>query len=96
MDTSSSSRGAPVASTPQAVVDRMFIRMVTCAALPIVFGLLMLVVFYYQKTLDEDFPMWIVYVSQNLTFGGGLLGISYGILSTSWDPSREGSVSISF
>jgi hypothetical protein len=38
--------------------------------------------------------MWIVYVSQNLLFGGGLLGITYGIMSTSWDPSREGSVSI--
>ena len=40
----------------------------------------------------DDFPMWIVYVSQNLTFGGGLLGITYGIMSTSWDPSREGTV----
>ena len=29
-------REDPVASTPQAVVDRMFVRMVTCAALPIV------------------------------------------------------------
>jgi hypothetical protein len=28
---------------------------------------------------------------QVFTFGGGLLGISYGILSTSWDPTREGS-----
>ena len=46
-----------------------------------------------QEALGDDFPMWIVYVSQNLTFGGGLLGITYGIMSTSWDPSREGTVS---
>lgn len=45
-----------------------------------------------QEALGDDFPMWIVYVSQNLTFGGGLLGITYGIMSTSWDPSREGTV----
>ncbi|PNH07750.1 Protein PAM68, chloroplastic [Tetrabaena socialis] len=25
------------------------------------------------------------------TFGGGLLGITYGALSSSWDPNREGS-----
>jgi hypothetical protein len=46
-----------------------------------------------QEAMGNDFPMWIVYVSQNLTFGGGLLGITYGIVSTSWDPDREGSVS---
>ncbi|GAX82707.1 hypothetical protein CEUSTIGMA_g10133.t1 [Chlamydomonas eustigma] len=81
------------ASTPQVVVDRMFPRMVTCAALPVLTGLLLLVFFYFQKeAMGDDFPMWIVYVSQNLTFGGGLLGITYGIISTSWDPSREGSV----
>jgi hypothetical protein len=35
--------------TPQVVVDRMFIRMITCAALPVIAGLLLLVVFYYLK-----------------------------------------------
>ena len=39
----------------------------------------------------DEFPTWIAYLSQVFTFGGGLLGISYGILSTSWDPTREGS-----
>ena len=29
--------------------------------------------------------------SQVLTFGGGLFGITYGALSASWDPTREGS-----
>ncbi len=28
---------------------------------------------------------------QVLTFGGGLLGITYGAMSSSWDPAREGS-----
>lgn len=30
--------------------------------------------------------MWLVYATQTLTFGGGLLGITYGALSASWDP----------
>lgn len=71
----------------------MFVRMITCAALPVALGITLLVVFYYFKAAKgADFPMWMVYVSQNLTFGGGLLGITYGIMSTSWDPTREGSL----
>ncbi len=44
-----SSSAPVVASTPQAVVDRMFVRMVTCAVLPISLGLVLLVFFYFQK-----------------------------------------------
>ena len=166
-------------STPQAVVDRMFKRMIACAGIPVATGILLLVMFYYLKASSGiaalanspgrhcscaspgkgllkwhsppvtgswnrlvalpvdcqegsvlqanaclsprypgaqlsavlitpacaavachvqvvqkvEFPMWIVYGSQNLMFGGGLLGITYGIMSTSWDPTREGSVS---
>ena len=79
-------------STPQKVVDRMFIRMVVCAALPVILGVLSLPVFIYLKNTNEDFPIWVVYIAQNIIWGGGLLGITYGIISTSWDPSREGSL----
>lgn len=44
-----------------------------------------------QVVQKIEYPIWVVYVTQALMFGGGLLGISYGILSTSWDPRREGS-----
>lgn len=44
-----------------------------------------------QVVQKVEYPIWVVYVTQALMFGGGLLGISYGILSTSWDPRREGS-----
>jgi hypothetical protein len=30
---------------------------------------------------DVDLPNWVAYLSSSLTFGGGLLGISYGIMS---------------
>lgn len=47
-------------STPQKVVDRMFIRMVCFAAIPVVLGVLSLPVFIYLKNSNEDFPIWIV------------------------------------
>jgi hypothetical protein len=39
-----------------------------------------------------DLPVWSVYLVQSVSFGGGLLGITYGIVSASWDPRREGSL----
>jgi hypothetical protein len=44
-----------------------------------------------QVVQKIEYPIWVVYVTQAMMFGGGLAGISYGILSTSWDPRREGS-----
>jgi Photosynthesis affected mutant 68 len=38
-----------------------------------------------------DLPVYVVYVVQTIFFGGGLLGITYGILSSSWEEGREGS-----
>jgi len=45
-----------------------------------------------QVTKHVDLPMSVVYIVQLLTFGGGFFGITYGILSASWDPMREGSL----
>ena len=44
-----------------------------------------------QVTRHVDLPMSVVYIVQLLTFGGGFFGITYGILSASWDPLRKGS-----
>lgn len=44
-----------------------------------------------QVVQKIEYPLWVVYVTQAMMFGGGLLGITYGILSTSWDPKRDGS-----
>ena len=46
---------------------------------------------YMQVTQHVDLPMAVVYLVQLLTFGGGFFGITYGILSASWDPLQEGS-----
>jgi hypothetical protein len=34
-----------------------------------------------QVKQGVDLPQWLAYASSSLTFGGGLLGISYGIMS---------------
>ena len=39
-----------------------------------------------------DIPMAAVYVTQVFTFGAGLAGISYAVLSTSWDANQPGSL----
>eukprot|EP00878_Enallax_costatus_P008081 GHUV01008451.1.p1 GENE.GHUV01008451.1~~GHUV01008451.1.p1 ORF type:complete len:215 (+),score=64.19 GHUV01008451.1:196-840(+) len=78
--------------TPQVVVDRMFKRVLTFAGLPVFAGLVLFPVFWYLRVVQKiEYPLWVVYVTQAMMFGGGLLGITYGILSTSWDPKREGS-----
>lgn len=49
------------------------------------------IVLQVKKVQGIDLPVWAVYIVQTTVFGGGLLGISYGIISTSFDEQREGS-----
>ncbi|GIL52107.1 hypothetical protein Vafri_8074 [Volvox africanus] len=85
-------RSRVVRETPQVVVDRMFRRILICTGVPVFTGMALFPLFYWLRVVqDIEYPLWIVYIAQVLTFGGGLLGITYGALSASWDPSREGS-----
>lgn len=78
---------------PQAVSDRMLLRIVVCAGTPVFLGMSLLPLFYWIKIKEGiDLPTWVVYIVQTLTFGGGLAGITYGAMSASWDPRREGSL----
>ncbi|GFR51829.1 hypothetical protein Agub_g14292, partial [Astrephomene gubernaculifera] len=89
----SSPRARVARETPQVVVDRIFRRILVCSGLPVFTGMALFPVFYWLRVVqDIEYPLWIVYIAQLLTFGGGLAGITYGALSASWDPSREGSV----
>lgn len=89
------SQRAPLVETPQVVTDRMLKRIIMFAGAPVVVGVLLLPLFYaismQFRARGDDFPVWVVYIAQLFTFGGGLAGITYGILSSSWDPMREGS-----
>ncbi len=44
-----------------------------------------------QVVKGLQIPTFVVYIASFFTFGAGLAGITYGILSSSWDPAREGS-----
>ena len=44
-----------------------------------------------QAIKRVELPMGTVFVTQALVFGAGLLGITYGATSASWDPDHEGS-----
>jgi hypothetical protein len=43
-----------------------------------------------QVMQKVDLPMGLVYTVQSLIFGAGFVGISWGVLSASWDPERKG------
>ena len=70
----------------------MLSRMVTFAGLPFLTATLFFPAFYYLKVVQEvEVPTWVVYIFSFIGLGGSLMGISYGVLSASWDPRREGS-----
>merc|ERR1711976_4909 len=78
--------------TPTQISNDMLTRIIIFAGVPVFTGFLMFPAFYYLKVVqDIDLPTWVVYIATGLAFGGGLAGISYGVLSASWDPRRKGS-----
>ena len=44
-----------------------------------------------QVGLKIDLPQGTAFAVSGLCFGAGLLGITYGIMSASWDEYQEGS-----
>ncbi|KAI8463552.1 MAG: hypothetical protein J3K34DRAFT_526897 [Monoraphidium minutum] len=77
--------------TPQPVIDRMAKRVAAFAIVPVAGGVAALGAFWYLKVVAKvEYPLWVAYLGSTLMFGGGLAGITYGILSTSWDPRRDG------
>ncbi|OAY72896.1 Protein PAM68, chloroplastic [Ananas comosus] len=61
--------------------------------IPLSLGLLFFPFFYYLKVVAKvDVPTWIPFGVSFFFFGSALLGVSYGIVSASWDPTRDGSL----
>ncbi|WCJ30422.1 hypothetical protein M5689_011982 [Euphorbia peplus] len=78
---------------PEVVTNRMISRMGLSVGVPLFIGLLFFPFFYYLKVgLKIDVPTWIPFIVSFFFFGTALLGVSYGIVSSSWDPMREGSL----
>lgn len=78
---------------PEVVTDRILKRLVLTVGMPLVLGLGFFPLFYYLKVVQKvDVPDWLPLISSVATFGLAGLGISYGVISTSWDPQREGTL----
>uniref|UniRef100_A0A7N0UX28 Protein PAM68, chloroplastic n=1 Tax=Kalanchoe fedtschenkoi TaxID=63787 RepID=A0A7N0UX28_KALFE len=78
---------------PEVVTNRMMGRIGLSVGIPLFIGLLFFPFFYYLKVvLKIDIPSFIPVMVSFVFFGAALAGVSYGIVSTSWDPLREGSL----
>ncbi|NEQ97754.1 MAG: DUF3464 family protein [Cyanothece sp. SIO2G6] len=76
---------------PEAVSRRMIKRMAVLCGVPTVLGLSSFVISYFIviNGVIEVPPIAVLLVSLGF-FGLGVLGISYGALSTSWDVDSDG------
>jgi len=84
---------ADLSATPKAVTRRMVRRMLAFCGIPTVLGLVSLFAFYgiaNYTTLELPHTAAVL-VSMGL-FGMGVLGLSYGIISTSWEENAPGSL----
>lgn len=78
---------------PEVVTNRMLQRIAYTVGIPFAVGIAFFCLYYYLKAVKKvDVPEWLPLFTSLLTFGSSGAGISYGVLSASWDPKREGSV----
>jgi hypothetical protein len=76
---------------PQQVTDRMLKRITIFSGVPLLFGFSTGPIFYGLKVFAHaDVAPWQFFVASTATFGAALVGITYGVLSASWEPGREG------
>ncbi|MEB3215936.1 MAG: PAM68 family protein [Nostocales cyanobacterium 94392] len=76
---------------PQVVSQRMIRRVAWLCGVPTILGILSLVVSYLLIIYtDIKLPPILVLLVNMGLFGLGVLGISYGVLSASWDEDRMG------
>jgi hypothetical protein len=77
---------------PQVVSDRILGRIVLFSGLPLLAGFASGPLAYYWKASGKgDLPKELLYTSGTAIFALAAAGISYGVLSASWDPRKAGS-----
>jgi len=83
---------AKLSAIPEAVSQRMVRRMAFFSGIPTILGILSFFIFYWIVSNElVELPRYtVVFVSMGL-FGLGVLGLSYGLISSSWDEKRVGS-----
>jgi Photosynthesis affected mutant 68 len=83
----------PDAQIPAVVSQRMGRRMAWFSGIPTVLGMMTFVVSYVLvKQAGLDLPPSVVLLVSAGCFGLGVVGLSYGLLSASWDEENVGSL----
>jgi hypothetical protein len=87
------SQDPSVGAVPEIVADRMLGRIIAFFGVPVFGGLAIFVgAFFYSKKYDMVAPPAVIAYATQVPFVVGLVGISYAILSTSWEPETKGSL----
>ena len=77
---------------PPEVSKRMIRRATWMAGLPSALGMSSFFINYYLLVNHIlELPGWFTYTETLALFGLGFVGLSYGVLSASWEPERDGS-----
>ncbi len=85
------SSSASLDAIPEVVSKRMIRRMAIFCGIPTASGVCSFFVAYWLVSRQLfELPTWaVVFVTMGL-FGLGVIGLSYGLFSTSWDEDRVG------
>ncbi len=90
--TAKNKKDASLSAIPDVVSQRMVRRMALFSGIPTALGMSSFFIFYWIVSHDWlDIPTTAVGAVSLGLFGLGVLGLSYGIFSTSWDEHRVGS-----
>jgi Photosynthesis affected mutant 68 len=82
-----------LSAIPDVVSKRMGQRMAVFCGIPSALGMLSLVVFYWLKVNKVvELPPYVAFAVSFGFLGLGVLGLSYGLFSASWDEDNAGSV----
>ncbi len=87
-----SRQDANLSAIPDVVSKRMGLRMAVFCGIPSVLGMSSFFVFYWLKIKEiVDLPPYVPFAVSFSCLGLGVLGLSYGLFSASWDEDRPGS-----
>jgi hypothetical protein len=76
---------------PDVVSKRMISRTLVLCGAPTVLGMIIFIVSYFAVTHGVKVPNVVVLLTSMGCLGLGVLGLSYGILSASWEENLDGS-----
>ena len=84
---------ASLSAIPKAVSRRMARRMAIFSGIPTLIGISSFFIFYWLFSHEIiEFPPYLVLFFTAGFFGLGVIGLSYGIFSASWDEDRSGGI----